>query len=241
MMRLIGTFFMAASFLSRGALGGAFFLSPVYSDLPQFASDVQKLNPDNDEVLYLDIASSTDISQLKSDLSKIEGYQSFEELGVTIPLWRFSDQEYEYLNGVIGNIDPHFSNYTVNQTSGEIYIALPENYTSSQALEVFADWYKLVYAETISYAQIHAKLVVSSSSLDDVEDLLLEKGIVASSIEGPSQSTLDNTNASMLSNTEFTIACGGLGVVVGLIGIYFNTVAVGFRRFNRFLHTKRKR
>ena len=223
-----------------GALGGAFFLNPIYSDMPEVVSSVEKLVPGNEETMYLDLSSSTDTAKLESDLSAIDGFKSFEETGITIPLWKFNDQEYEYFNYAVGNVDSHFTNYTVNQTTGEIYIAL-DNYSASEALKVFSDWYKLVFGEAISYAQIHAKLVVSSSSLDKVEDLLLEKGIVATSIEGPIQSSVDSTNSSMLSNMQFTLICGGVGLAVGLIGLFFESVVVGSRRFNRFLHTKKKR
>ncbi|MBR0271263.1 MAG: hypothetical protein IJQ68_04630 [Methanobrevibacter sp.] len=223
-----------------GALGGAFFLSPIYSDIPEIASSFEKAMPGNEETLYLDVSSSTDINKLESDLSQIEGFKSFEETGITIPLWKFSDREYEYFNYAVGNVDSHFTNYTVNKTDGTIYIAL-DNYSSSEALKSFADWYKLVFGGPISYAQVHAKVVISSSALDQVEEYLLSKGIVASSIDGSVQSSLDNTNASMISNTEFVLVCGGIGVVVGILGLFFDSFVVGKRRFDRFMRTKKKR
>ncbi|WP_407381663.1 hypothetical protein [Methanobrevibacter sp.] len=223
-----------------GALGGAFFLSPIYSDMPEITSSIDKMMPGNEETLYLDLSSSTDINKLKSDLSQIDGFKSFEETGITIPLWKFSDSEYEYFNYAVGNVDSHFTNYTVNKTDGSIYIAL-DNYSSSEALKSFADWYKLVFDGPISYAQIHAKIVISSSALDQVEESLLAKGIVASSIDGSVQTGLNNTNSSMLSNNEFILVCGGVGLVVGILGLFFDSFVVGKRRFDRFLRTKKKR
>ena len=223
-----------------GTLGGAFFLTPIYSDVPEFVSSVEKLDPGNEETLYLDVSSSTDLNKLKNDLLEIDGVKSFEETGITISMWKFSDKEKEYFDYAIPNVDSHFNNYTVNQTSGTIYIEL-DNYSSSQALKVFSDWYKLVFGGPITYAQVHVKVVASSSSLDKVENLLLEKGIVASSIEGPVHDSVNSTNSSMLSNAEFSLVCGGFGMVVGLCGIYYDSLAVGFRRFKRFLRTKKKR
>ena len=126
-------------------------------------------------------------------------------------------------------------------TSNTIEIQLEENYTSSQALKSFSDWYKLVYGETISYAQIKAVLVVDSSQLDKFEQALLDKGIVASSIDGPIQDSLNNTNASMLSNIEFTLVCGVVGVIVAVAGIYMDSIVPAYRTFKKFLRTKRKR
>lgn len=223
-----------------GALGGAFFLSPIYSEVPEIATAVEKVIPGNEEVLYLDLSSATDINKLRDDLSKIEGFKSLEETGITVPLWSFNDKEYAFFNSSVPNMDSHFKNYYVNKSAGTIYVAL-DNYSSSQALKSIADWYRSNYAGPINYAQIHAKVVVSSSSYDQVKNSLLQKGIVASSVEGSVQNSIDNSNSSMISNTHFVLLCGGIGVIVSVLGLFFESFVVGKRRFNRFLHTKKKR
>ncbi len=154
-------------------------------------------------------------------------------------MWNFNQKEHDYFESIVGNINSHYKNYNV--TSDKIIIELEENYTASEALKSFSDWYKLVYGETISYAQIQAVLVVDSSKLDHFEQALLDKGIVASSIEGPIQDSINNTNSSMLSNVEFTLACGCVGIIVAVIGIYMDAVVPAYRRFKKFLNTKRKR
>ena len=222
-----------------GAIGGAFFLDPIYDELPAVASVVEKNMPDNEETLHLDLSSSIDTNQLRDNLASMEGFKSFDEVSISIPMWSFNEREHDYFDSIVGNIDSHYKEYNV--TSNTIDIVLDENYTSSQALKSFSDWYKLVYGETISYAQIKAVLVVDSSKIDSFEQALLDKGIVASSIEGPVQDSLNNTNSSMLSNVEFTLVCGVVGVIVAIAGIYMDSIVPAYRRFRKFLRTKRKR
>lgn len=222
-----------------GAIGGAFFLDPIYDELPAVASAVEKNLPNNEETLYLDLSSSIDTNQLRDELSSMEGFKSFDETSISIPMWSFNEREHDYFESIVGNIDSHYEKYNV--TSNAINIELADNYTASQALKSFSDWYKLVYDDTISYAQIKAVLVVDSSKLDDFEQALLDKGVVASSIEGPIQDTVNNTNATMLSNLEFTLVCGVVGVIVAIIGIYMDSVVPAYRRFKKFMNTKRKR
>ena len=229
---------LAVAFLI-GAIGGAFFLQPIYEELPNAASIVEKNLPDNQETLHLDLSSSVDTDALRQELSSMEGFISFEEESISIPMWSFNDKEHDYFESIVGNIDSHYKDYKV--TSDKINIELEDNYTSSEALKKFSDWYKLVYGETISYAQIQASLVVESSHLDSFEDALLAKGIVASDIEGPVQDSINSTNSSMLSNVEFTIVCGVVGVIVAVIGIYMDSIVPAFRRFKKFMNTKRKR
>lgn len=221
-----------------GSIGGAFFLDPIYDELPNVVSVIEKSMPNNEETLYLDLSSSVNIDELKDKLSSMNGFKSFDENSVTIPLWTFNEREHDYFEGIVGNIDSHYGNYNV--TKSEIQISLKDNYTSTQALKSFSDWYKLVYGDTISYAQVHAVLVVDSSSLDSFEQVLLEKGIVASKIDGPVQDNVNTTNSSMLSNTEFTLVCGGIGVVVAIMGIYIDSVVPAYRKFRKFLREKRR-
>ena len=148
-----------------GAIGGAFFLQPIYEELPAMASAVESNMPNNEETLYLDLSSSIDTNQLRDQLSSMDGFKSFDETSITIPMWSFNEREHDYFASIVGNIDSHYKNYNV--TSNEIKIELAENYTASDALKSFSDWYKLVYDDTISYAQIHAVLVVDSTKLSD--------------------------------------------------------------------------
>ena len=169
----------------------------------------------------------------------MEGFKSFDETSISIPMWSFNEREHDYFESIVGNIDSHYEKYNV--TSNAINIDLSDNYTASQALKSFSDWYKLVYDDTISYAQIKAVLVVDSSKLDSFEQALLDKGVVASHIDGHIQDTMNNTNSSMLSNLEFTLVCGVVGLVVAIIGIYMDSVVPAYRRFKKFMNTKRKR
>ena len=222
-----------------GAIGGAFFLDPIYDELPNVVSAFERSMPNNEETLYLDLSSSVDMKELRNNLSHTEGFKSFKEDSITIPMWTFNEREHNYFEDIVGNIDYNYKEYNV--TSSEIKISLEDNYTSSEALKSFSDWYKLVYGDTISYAQVHAILVVDSASLDKFEKNLLERGIVATSIEGPIQDSVNHTNQSMLSDMEFTLACGGLGVVVAVIGMYMDSVVPAYRRFRKFTNDKRKR
>ena len=223
-----------------GSIGGAFFLDPIYDELPSVVTIIEKNMPNNEETLYLDLSSSTDMNDLRNNLSGTPGFKSFKEDYILIPLWSFNDQEMEYYNSIVGNIDPNYESFTVNQ-SGTINITLKDNYSANEAIKSFADWYKAVYGGTLSYAQIHAVLVIDSTSLDTFEQNLLARGIVASQIEGDIQNSIDSANATMLSNVEVTLISGVIGVVVAVIGIYIDSVVPAFRRFKKFTREKRRR
>ena len=223
-----------------GAIGGAFFLEPIYEELPSVVSMVEKNVPGNEETLYLDLSSSININEMKEELAKIDGFKSFKETSITIPLWKFNDREIEYFNHVLGNIDSHYKHYNVTK-DGNLVIQIEDNYTSNEALKSFSDWYKLVYGGSLSYAQVHAELVVDSASVDKFDKYLLEKGVVASNRSGPVQDIVNVTSTNMISNTYFVLITGAVGVIVAVFGIYYESLGVSIRRFKKFLGEKRKR
>ena len=223
-----------------GSIGGAFFLEPIYQEMPYVMKIVEKNMPNTDETLYLDLSSSIDLNELQQNLSNTDGFKSYKEESITIPLWKFSDYEQSYFERIVGNIDSNYGNYTVN-SSGSITIEIKDNYTATQALKSFSDWYKLVYGTSLSYAKIHSKLVIDSYMYDEFQQNLLQRGIVASELEGPIQNELNSTSEFSMYNTYFVLITGVVGVIVALIGIYIDPVVVYYRRFRKFLRTKRKR
>lgn len=223
-----------------GSIGGAFFLEPIYQEMPSVMTSVERNMPNNQETLYLDLSSSNDLNELKQTLSKMDGFKSYTEDSISITLWSFTDVEKDYFNEIVGNIDENYKNYTVN-SSGTITIQLADNYSAASALKSFSDWYKLVYGDTLSYAQIHSRLVIDASQLDEFEKVLLERGIVASKMEGPIQDSFNSTNSSMVSDTNFVLITGIFGVIVAVIGIFFDSVVVYYRRLRKFINTKQKR
>ena len=222
-----------------GSIGGAFFLEPIYQETPYVMKIVEKNMPNTDETLYLDLSSSIDLDELQQNLSNTDGFKSYEEQRITIPLWKFSDYEHSYFERIVGNIDSNYGNYTVGKSN--ITIELGDNYTATQALKSFSDWYKLVYGSSLSYAKVHSKLVIDSYMYDEFQQNLLQRGIVASELEGPIQSDLNSTSELSVSNTYFVLITGVVGVIVALMGIYIDPVVVYYRRFRKFLKTKRKR
>lgn len=212
-----------------GCIGGVFFLSPLYDEVPEVVSTFEKVVPTNNETMFLDLSSASDIDGLKENLTKMDGIYSFEETGITFYMWHFTDKEMDWMNSVLQNLDSNYKNFTINE-SGRIDIDLKPGYDAMDGLKSFSGWYTEVYEGTISYAQVHVKVVLSSSAFDSVSDYLLQRGIVPSKVEGPIQDSINQTNTTMLNYGEFVLLSGGIGVIVALMGIYFDNVVVLFRK-----------
>ncbi|MDL2271278.1 hypothetical protein LJC03_05700 [Methanobrevibacter sp. OttesenSCG-928-I08] len=216
-----------------GSLGGAFFLNPVYEELPNVVSTFETMSFNNEETLYFDV-SSTKIDNLQKNLSSIEGVKSFEYTGITVNLWKLTEKDVNYINSSLGAIDPNYKSWNVSP-SGNVDITIENGTDPLSALKSISDWIKLVYSESISYGQVHLKVVVQSSEVQKVKDLLLEDNIVPYKTEGPVSESKAKTEASMLNYNEFVILSGVFGIIVALFGVYFDNIVVYYRKFRRFV------
>ena len=79
-----------------GCIGGVFFLSPLYDEVPEVVSTFEKVVPTNNETMFLDLSSASDIDGLKENLTKMDGVYSFEETGITFYMWHFTDKEMDW-------------------------------------------------------------------------------------------------------------------------------------------------
>jgi hypothetical protein len=153
---------------------------------------------------------------------------------------KVNEPEIRIFKEILGNFDEHYKHYNVTE-DGKIEIQLEDNYSSHDAIKSFADWYRAVYGGSLSYAQVHAKLVVKTSADDTFRNILLQKGIVPSKVEGPIQNKLNDTNTTMLPSYQFVLVTGVVGVIIAVLGIYYESFGIFSRRFKKFMKEKRRR
>ncbi|WP_409199360.1 hypothetical protein [Methanobrevibacter sp. DSM 116169] len=219
-----------------GSLGGMFFLYPVYEELPSFVSTMEAINFNNEETLYLDV-SSIKLENLEKNLTQTKGVNSFKVTGITFNLWRLTDSEMESIDSRLGNVNPNYTSWEVTK-SGNVHIEIENGSDPNKALKSFSDWFKYSYGETITYGQVHIVLEVQSSEVQNVKDYLLDQNIVPVDSSGPVEDSIEKTKSSMLSYNEFVIGVGIFSILISVLGIYFDTIVVTYRKLNRFLHKK---
>ena len=219
-----------------GCIGGASFLYPIYEEMPEVMSVVETLGPGNEEIFYMDV-SSIKLDTLKNILSNADGVKSFEITGISFNMWKFTEREYNHFNSSIARMSPDYESWSISE-NGRIDINITKDADTNAALKAFSEWYKVNYGGSILYAEIHAIVVVESSQMQNVKDDLLEENLVPSRSTGPVSDSIEHTKASMMGFNEFTLLSGVFAIFISLIGIYFDALAVYYRRVRRFLDNK---
>jgi hypothetical protein len=219
-----------------GSLGGMFFLHPIYESMPGIMGTFESFNSENEETLYLEV-SSIKLQNLKNNLSNVEGVKSFDVTGITFNLWKLTDEEVESIDSRLGNVNENYTSWNVSN-NGKVDIKIKNGSDPLKTLKSFSDWFENVYGDGITYGEVNIVVVVKSSEVQNVKDILLADNIVPIETSGPVEDTINKTQSNMLDFTEFTILSGVFGIIIVIIGIYFDNVVIFYRKVKRFVYEK---
>lgn len=223
----------AAAFII-GSLGGAFFLTPVYNDLPNVICSVEQILPTSEETMRLDISYSDNAPQIIEHLKDMDGVRSVKVTGVTIYLYSLSDNDVATIDRALGIIDDSYKSWDVSKT-GKIEIQLKDDASLASALQSFSNWFELVYGTKVGSALVHVEVVVASSQFDNIQDYLLSNRVVPNNVTGVGHSLKENVQNSLLPDNQFIICCGIFGVIVSLFGVYFDNLVVMYRKLRKWI------
>ncbi|KZX15410.1 hypothetical protein MBCUT_15430 [Methanobrevibacter cuticularis] len=212
-----------------GIVGGAFFISPIYSELPYVAGSLQEIIDGDSEFIGIVISPTTDNNALIQKLNATEGVISVTNKGISLKTDNFSSERKAIIEEKMPDIDTNFKSWTVDP-SGEITLNITENYDPNNAISLLSEWLMFTGGINTNYALLHLQLNVKASHTEEIKNYLNSENIVVSSVEGPVQDTIKNTKNSMLDNNIIILVSGLFGVVIALIGLFFDEIILFFRK-----------
>ncbi len=213
-----------------GLVGGTFFITPIYQEMPYVVGSIYETIGENNETIIIEVSPSVDRNKLISELNQKEGVISVINKGIILKTDPFSESTKQIIEDKVPIVDENFKNYSVN-TEGLISINFTHNYDPSKAISTLTEWLMYSSGINVKYSSVIININAKSNSVNEVTDYLHSNNIVISSINGPVQSAINNTKMSMLDNNYVILISGIIGLVVALISIFFDNILEGIRRF----------
>ncbi|MCL2116684.1 MAG: hypothetical protein FWH29_10750 [Methanobrevibacter sp.] len=219
-----------------GLIGGGFLIAPVYDELPNVVGPVRQVFAEN-EVVFIEFSTNLNASNIIKQIEEIDGVTSVENNGLFLETTSFSDGRKKIIEEKIPIVDENFKSWNVN-SSGKININITEGYDSNHAIKVLSDW--LMYTAEIEtkYSVIKVKINVESNKIDNLLNYLEANEIVISSVEGPVQSTIEDTKNTMLDRSIIIFCMGILGIIVALFGIHYDETIEYLKKSKKELKIK---
>lgn len=211
-----------------GLIGGAFFIAPVYDDLPDMARGIYMSTSDQQEIITLNISTDSDVNQAIADVKKIPGVLSVKSGAITVKTTSISDDWKSSLESRMTTANTNITSAKII-SSDTILVQLKPDSDPTDVIRKLDDWMVLVSGVDIRFSIVEVQVVVDASQVDEVVKQLPQGEVVVTKISGPVEKEIQTLKKVLPSNNNIILFCGFLGVIVGLVGMFIDTIIRGLK------------
>lgn len=221
-----------------GLIGGAFFIAPVYDDLPDMARALYMSTTDQQEIITINVSTDSNINQVIETVKKIPGVQSVESGEITVKTTSISSAWKSSLESRITSVNTNITSAKVISTDTMLIQTKPGS-DPTEVIKKLKSWMVLVSGIDIKFSIVQVKLVVDASQVDQVVKQLPQGEVVITEINGPVEKEIQTLKNTLPAKNNVILFCGFLGVIVGLVGMFIDTIMSGFKGLKNRIHKKK--
>ena len=220
-----------------GAIGGYFFIYPIYEESPYVVGNVQGLFSMDDEVINLNIPSTSNITDITNKIKNLDGVNSVTTNGFELETGYISNHTKKNVEFYLKN-DSEIESFKV--TNNSISVDLKNDASSTTTLGSLVNWLSNQAGIGSEFAFVHIKVCVNPNNLVDVRDYLKDNGYTIISIEGPVQNTIHFLKDNLLPNYAVMCITGLIGVAVAIAGVFVEPLTKFTRKFKKKRRSRRR-
>ncbi len=219
-----------------GIIGGAFFIAPIMDDIPGIASSFYLSTSSDVETLNVDVSTNLDINQFVNSAKEIDGVKSVGVTGIILKTTPLSDKWKSILPNRIpaSNKGIKSAQLLSNDT---INIQIQDQANPQEVITKLEDWLMLVGAIDVKYSLAHVSVQAESSNVYDVSNQI-SKDAVVTGIQGPTQDKINYVKSVIPDKFNVIILCGFMGMLIGLAGLFIDTLLGLFGDFKERVKKK---
>jgi len=213
-----------------GAVGGAFFISPVMDDIPDMARGIYMWSEGGQETINVEISAERDVDKFISDTKAIDGVKSVQSKGMLIKTDPISSQWLSYVEQriPITNTNITSAKFISNDT---LQVSMKEGSRPIDVINNLKDWLMLTRGLNLRYSTVYLAVNVEASKLDDIITQIEKDEVVIGKVEGPVEDKIENLKSVLPQKSNIILFCGFLGVIVGLAGIFVDSIVDLIKKF----------
>ena len=213
-----------------GTIGGYFFIYPIYEESPYVIGNIQGMFSMDNEVINLNIPSTSNISDITNNIKDLNGVNSVTTNGFELKTGFIKNDTKGFVENYLKN-DSEIEDFKV--TNNSVSVDLKNDASSTTTLGSLVNWLSNQAGIGSEFAYVHIKVCVSPNEVSDVRDYLKDKGYTIISIEGPVQNTIHYLNGHLLPNYVIMFLTGLVGVAVAVAGVFVEPLTKFTRRFKK--------
>lgn len=213
-----------------GAIGGYFFIDPIYDESPYVIGNIQGMFSMDSEVINLNIPSTSNISDITNNIKNLTGVNSVTTNGFELKTGFIKNSTKIYVEDYLRS-DPEIESFKV--TNNSVTVDLKNDASSTTTLGSLVNWLSNKAGVGSEFAFVHIQVHVDANEVTEVRDYLKDNNYNIISIEGPVQSTIHYLYDHLLPTYAVMIITGLIGVAVAIAGIFVEPLTKFTRRFKK--------
>ena len=221
-----------------GLIGGAFFIAPVYDDLPDMARALYMSTTDQQEIITINVSTDSNVNQVIGTVRNIPGVQSVESGEITVKTTSISSAWKNSLESRITSVNTNITSAKV-VAADTILVQTKPGSDPTEVIKKLKSWMVLVSGIDIKFSIVQVKLVVDASQVDEVVKQLPQGEVVITEINGPVEKEIQTLKNTLPVKNNVILFCGFLGVIVGLAGMFIDTITTGLKGLKDRLRKKK--
>ena len=217
-----------------GAVGGAFFIAPVFDDIPIMADSLFHATSTGTDVVEINASTNINITNFIENTKKIDGVQSVQSNGITLKTDPMSNA---WQSTFINRIPEQNANITsVKIPSNDTMVLEVKNGSDPQnVINGLQTWMMFVSGLSIKYSIVNITLNVQSSKLNQVMSQLPQGEIVVTDVSGSTEKYIQSISHMMPAKSDIILFCGLLGMITGLAGMFIDSILNIFERVRKMI------
>jgi len=206
-----------------GAVGGAFFIAPVFDDIPQMASSLFHATSTSTDVVGMNVSTNINVTNFIEDTKKIDGVTNVQSNGITIKTDTIPDSWQSTFLSRIPTINNNIT--SVQIPSNNTLLLEVKNGTNPEDVITGLDvWMMYVSGISIKYSIVSVTMDVQGSKLDTVMAKLPQGDIVITDVSGPTENSIQGLKNILPNKSNVVIFCGLIGMITGLAGLFIDSI-----------------
>lgn len=224
-----------------GLVGGAFFIAPLYDDMPDMARYVFTTSTGSPEIIHVNMSTDNDINAFVESTKKINGVKDVQTNIITVRTSEFKINDWkDTMEQRLPIVDSDIKSVQV-PSNDTIVLSLNNNSNPTQVVNNVDDWLALVGGITISTNIAEISIAVDPSQVDSVSSQLPQDKVAITNVTGPVEDQITSFKRNLPDKTSIILICGFIGLIVGAIGLFIDSLSQIYDKIRLRLELRKKK
>lgn len=225
-----------------GAVGGAFLLSPIVDDIPDFSRTIIEENVEGTDEISMGLSTNRNITQTIENISSISGVNNVAYTGIEIRMDEEFDSpssESRFLS-VLQNSNDAIDEVTDMGENNTYFVKIKENGDPQSVLNsIYAVFGSENYIH-LRYTSMDANATVDANNVTKIMNAITDNGVIIHNVTGPTEDQVKVVNDIIPNQTDVVIIAAVLGVIVAIVGFFIDSLFSMFKKSKKSKESTRE-